>query len=86
MPDGTQIEQRAVARAVAARRRRGLGQPFRRARATLGLGRQRFGCIAAGGSAALESDRLRSRSSRSDNCRASSLNALFSTGVSVGDL
>ncbi|MGY4482637.1 hypothetical protein ACVWWR_001828 [Bradyrhizobium sp. LM3.2] len=27
-----------------------------------------------------------SRSRRSDNCRASSLNALFSTGVSVGDL
>src|SRR5207302_3269268 len=41
---------------------------------------------AAGGSDVTAAIVSLSRSSRSDNCRASSLNALFSTGVRVGDL
>ena len=81
-----QIEQRAVARAVAVRGRRGLGQPFGRAGGASGSGIEGSGVISAvGGSDVTAAIVSRSRSSRSDNCRASSLNALFSTGVSVGD-
>ncbi|MEY9271581.1 hypothetical protein ACVJDU_008795 [Bradyrhizobium diazoefficiens] len=44
------------------------------------------GVLSAGGSVVAVAIVSRSRSRRSDNCRASSLNALFSIGVSVGDL
>ncbi len=93
-PQGHQVEQRLVAARLAARRRGRLVQPLRprgrNHRPAVRLpARAHPGRVAARGRHRSASDgggdsMPVSFSSRADNCRASSLKALFSTGVSDG--